>query len=229
MKISALDGRLASAAGLVRQGARFADIGTDHAHLPLALLREGRIESAVCSDINRGPLESAMSNAHDAGLFEKIKFVLTDGAAALADEGLTDVAICGMGGELIAEIIDKAPFLKDERLRLILQPMSRQGQLRLYLAKNGFSVIKEVYSYSQGKYYVTICAEYTGEPYEPSLYERELGRSEFLDTGCTECQGYLDARLRVYEKIARGKRTGGEDECDEALLYQYIKNLRKDI
>ena len=229
MRISMLDGRLASAAGLVRQGARFADIGTDHAHLPLALLREGRIESAVCSDINRGPLESAMANARDAGFFDKIKFVLTDGAAALAGEGLSDVAICGMGGELIAAIIDAAPFLKDENTRLILQPMSRQGQLRSYLAKNGFAVIKEVYSYSQGKYYVTICAEYTGECYEPKLYERELGKPEFLDTGCPECLGYLDARLKVYEKIEKGKREGGEDTCDEALLYQYIKTLRKDI
>ena len=229
MKISALDGRLASAAGLVRQGARFADIGTDHAHLPLALLRDGRIESAVCSDINRGPLDSAMANAREAGFFEKIKFVLTDGAAALAGEGLTDVAICGMGGELIAEIIDNAPFLKDTGIRLILQPMSRQGKLRGYLADNGFSIIKETYSYSQGKYYVTICAEYTGNKRELSLYEKELGRSEFLDTGCAECRGYLDARLHVYEKIARGKSRGGDDACNETLLYQYIKDLRKDI
>lgn len=229
MKGSTLDGRLASAAGLVRQGARFADIGTDHAHLPLALLREGRIEYAVCSDINRGPLESAMSNARDAGFFDKIKFVLTDGAAALADEGLSDVAICGMGGELIAEIIEKAPFLKDKAVRLILQPMSRQGQLRTYLAESGFEITNEVYSYSQGKYYVTFCVEYTGEKHGLSLYERELGKPEFLDTGCRECAGYLDAKARVYNKIARGKLVGGEDECDERLLYQYIKNLRKDI
>ena len=229
MRISALDGRLASAAGLVRQGARFADIGTDHAHLPLALLREGRIEGAVCSDINRGPLESAMANARDAGFFDKIKFVLTDGAAALEGEGLTDIAICGMGGELIAAIIDAAPFLKSEGIRLILQPMSRQGQLRRYLATEGFNVIKEVYSYSQGKYYVTICAEYTGEKYEPTLYERELGKPEFIDTGCPECLGYLDARVRVYTKIANGKREGGEATCDETLLYQYITDLRKNI
>jgi tRNA A22 N-methylase len=170
-----------------------------------------------------------MANAREAGFFEKIKFVLTDGAAALEGEELTDVAICGMGGELIAAIIDASPFLKDEKIRLILQPMSRQGQLRHYLAANGFSVIKEVYSYSQGKYYVTICAEYSGECYEPSLYERELGRVEFLDTGCPECLGYLDARLKVYAKIARGKREGGEDTCDEALLYQYIKELEKQI
>ena len=56
-----------------------------------------------------------------------------------------------------------------------------------------------------------------------------LGKPKFLDTGCTECLGYLDARLKVYEKIAKGKREGGEDTCDEAQLYKYIKALRKDI
>ena len=86
MKDFALDGRLLSVARLVRQGAVFADIGTDHAYLPLALLNERRISRAVCSDINEGPLDSAKANAKDAGLFDKMTFHLADGAAALMDE-----------------------------------------------------------------------------------------------------------------------------------------------
>ena len=224
-----LDERLSCAASFVRRGKRFADIGSDHAYLPIYLAQRGMVDSALASDINEGPVESAIRNINTYGVCDKVSAICSDGLAGARDFAPEDIAILGMGGELIADIIDKAPFLKDKSVRLILQPMSRQGQLRLYLLTNGFSIIKEVYSYSQGKYYVTICAEYTGQRYEPSLYERELGRAEFLDTGCAECQGYLNARLRVYEKIARGKRTGGKDECDEALLYQYIKNLRKDI
>ena len=224
-----LDGRLLSASKFVRQGAIFADVGTDHAHLPIFLLETGKIERAILSDINERPLLSARKNIIEAGLSDRAELVLCDGLTALSQKGITDVAICGMGGEIIAEIIDNAPFLKDTGIRLILQPMSRQGKLRGYLADNGFSIIKETYSYSQGKYYVTICAEYTGNKRELSLYEKELGRSEFLDTGCAECRGYLDARLRVYEKIARGKSKGGDDACNETLLYQYIKDLRKDI
>ena len=123
MKEPRINGRLLSAAEFVRQGARFVDIGTDHAYLPLFLLKSGRVESAICADINEGPLESAKSNAKEAGVTENIDFVLTDGASALSDRGVTDVAICGMGGELIADIIDRAPFLKDANIRLILGPI----------------------------------------------------------------------------------------------------------
>ena len=87
---SVIGKRLLSAAEFVRQGAYFADIGTDHAYLPLFLLKEGKIPRAVCADINRGPLESAQKNAEAEGLSDKIKFFLADGAASLSDEGISD-------------------------------------------------------------------------------------------------------------------------------------------
>ena len=74
----ALNPRLMTAAEFVRQGARFADVGTDHAYLPIFLLSEGKISHAVCSDINEGPLASAVANAREAGLYEKMDFVLTN-------------------------------------------------------------------------------------------------------------------------------------------------------
>ena len=78
MKNFTLDGRLSSAAKFVRQGARFAEIGTDHAYLPIFLLESGRIDYAVCSDINEGPLASARENAREAGVFDKIALKTQD-------------------------------------------------------------------------------------------------------------------------------------------------------
>ena len=154
MRSVTLDGRLNSVGKFVRQGAEFADIGTDHAYLPIYLLKCGRISSAVASDINEGPLASARANAEEMGVSEKIRFVLTDGARGLEDMGITDVAIAGMGGELIADIIENSPFLRDEKIRLILQPMSKQGHLRRYLSERGFDIVAEDYSSSAGKFYV---------------------------------------------------------------------------
>ncbi len=223
MKDFTLDGRLASAFGLVRQGATFADIGTDHAHLPLALLASGRIERAVCSDINEGPLRSAMENAREAGLFSRIDFVLTDGARALSEYGITDYAIMGMGGELIAEIIRSAPHLAAQDVRIIAQPMTRRAHLRGTLAELGFKIINEVYSTAQGRYYVTILAEYTGEKITLTKIERELGYEQFLDTGSPLCRSFLENELSSLERVRQGRGAAGLDCRDEDELINYLK------
>ena len=152
---SSLDKRLLSCADYVRAGAVFADIGTDHGYLPLFLLGEKRIERAYLCDVNAGPLSSAERNAAAEGMLDRCEFILTDGAAALSGKGITDYAICGMGGELIARIIEDATHLKTDGVRLILQPMTKQEYLRRYLASVGFSVLDERFSFDSGKYYVS--------------------------------------------------------------------------
>ena len=85
--------RLAVCAQLVRSGAVLADVGTDHAYLPIHLLSLGKIERAVASDINEGPLEKARTNVMQSGFSDKACTVLTNGAAALSESGATDYAI----------------------------------------------------------------------------------------------------------------------------------------
>ena len=214
--------RLLSAAGFVRQGAYFADIGTDHAYLPLFLLSNGIIERAVCSDVNAGPLASAKSNAKEAGFSEKMVFMLTDGAEALSGLGVTDYAVCGMGGELIANIIDRAPELRDEKINLILQPMTRHGELRRYLCENGFRILNEAHSYEAGKYYVCINARYTGECRSLTDLEAELGEIAPRVELSAEKRGYLESRLRAIKKARDGKIKGGDSASYEnAILDEY--------
>ena len=212
---SSLDKRLLSCAGYVRAGAVFADIGTDHGYLPLFLLRSGRIERAYLSDVNRGPLSSAERNARDEGFFDKCEFILTDGAHALRDKGITDYAICGMGGELIARIIEDAPHLKDERVRLILQPMTKQEHLRRYLALAGFTIIKERFSHDSGKYYVTMVAEYCGESRELSFEEAELGLEASHVEDRIEYLGFLEGKRKAARTALMGKVAGGYDTDED--------------
>ena len=128
----ALDGRLAAAASFVRENAVVADIGTDHAHLPLWLLSAGKIRFAVASDINRAPLERAKKNAAAAGFSDRMDFVLCDGLSGLEPEkrGITDILVCGMGGELIARIVGESEYTRRPGVRLILCPMSQPDKLR---------------------------------------------------------------------------------------------------
>ncbi len=223
---SKLNKRLLCASEFVRQDAYFADIGTDHAYLPLFLLDIGRISSAVCADINRGPLEIAKRNATEAGLYERISFVKTDGAEGLSDMGITDYAICGMGGELIADIIERSPHLMSGDVRLILGPMSKQAHLRRYLSKKGFSRVNEAYSYDAGKYYLTIVAEYTGEPCEISEFEAEFGKIPPRDKFTPEMRGYFDNKIKAIKKIIKGKSHSLSDTAaEQKLLSEFIKRV----
>lgn len=218
-----LDKRLLSCAEFVRAGAVFADIGTDHGYLPLFLLREGRITRAYLSDVNRGPLSSAERNATEEGLSDKCEFILTDGAAALCDKGITDYAICGMGGELITRIIGDAPHLFTEGTRLILQPMTKQECVRRFLVENGFSVITERFSFDSGKYYVTVVAEYTGANGEISDEDAELGFKMAHDGDRVEYLGYLEGKKKAVLKALNGKIKGGVDTSEEEAALRLIE------
>ena len=224
-----LNGRLGSAAAFVRQKAVLADIGTDHAYLPLFLLSEGRIDKAYATDINAGPLRSAEENAIAAGFTDKVTLVLTDGAAALADKGVTDYTVCGMGGELIAEIIDRAPHLRREGVRLILQPMTKQAHLREYLLTHGFAIRAESYSYDAGKHYLCIMAEYSEDfakiSETPCTADYEIAYVGAEIIGWEEYFCYLEAKLRSLTKAAVGKERGGEDNLSERRSIDAIRKV----
>lgn len=221
MRDFTIDQRLLSAADLVRQGAVFADVGTDHAYLPIFLLSRGIIDRAICSDINAGPLESAKANVDKYGFSDKVEFRLTDGARELFDTGATDYAICGMGGELIAKIIDDAQHLKDENVNLILQPMSRQAHLREYLYTHGFAVNSEKYSYSSGKYYVCLRATYTGECASLSDIDYELGQEQPVTD--ESYVGYLRVKYDALCRTIAAKKIGTESTDYEQRLKKAIE------
>ena len=217
MKRALLDARLRSAAKFVRAESVLADIGTDHGYLPVFLLSEGRVRRAVLSDINEGPLSSARENAEASGLSHLCEFYLTDGCHALSGLGVTDYAVCGMGGELIAEIIEHAPHLKDPAVRLILQPMSRPEQLRAYLAAEGIDILSETFVQAAGKAYVCIHAAYSGVPYALSPFSEEFGL--FPDIKNEAFLSYLYSRERAVSAALRGMMQGSEScESLSALL-----------
>ena len=219
----ALNPRLTSAAEFVRQGARFADVGTDHAYLPIFLLSEGRISYALCTDINEGPLASAVANAKDAGLFEKMDFCLTDGAAALSGYGITDMAICGMGGDLIASIVEAAEYLRDENINLILQPMTKQEALRENLYRMGYEIVSESYSCDAGKYYVCMQVTYSGASKAIEEIEREICPVNAKIVNKDLQISYLKKKISTYKKIIGGKKSGGNDNPRELSLVKMIE------
>ncbi len=216
-----IDRRLLAAASFVRRGAVFADIGTDHAYLPVFLVASGIAERAVAADINRGPLERADENIAASGLSGRIETRLTDGLSGLDGLSLTDIAICGMGGELIARIIDAAPFVRDPGIRLILQPMTKAEALREYLLSNGFRIADESLAESDRVYQI-ICAEFCGENDTYSDLELLLGRHN-LERGGELLRSLAETLKRTLNTRIDGKRVSGQDTSYEESI---LKELR---
>ncbi|MBQ7088069.1 MAG: SAM-dependent methyltransferase [Clostridia bacterium] len=159
-----LDKRLSAVAALVRQGSRLADIGTDHAYLPVHLVQSGVCPSAIASDIGAGPLEAAHRTVTENGLTSEITLRLGDGLATVSAGEVEDIAIAGMGGETIAAILEAAPWVQNEGIRLILQPMTRAEDLRRWLLSHGFSVLEEHLIRDKHHLYPVLAAEYTAAP-----------------------------------------------------------------
>lgn len=224
-----LDARLMSAASFVRQDAIFADIGTDHAFLPVFLLECGRIKRAIAADINAAPLSRAEETVRSAGLLDKVELIRTDGAHGLDGRGITDYAICGMGGELIADIVSASRHLENPDINLILIPMSRQGHLRISLMKRGYSIIEERYSVADGKYYVCILASYKGLPTRLDPVSAELGMIPHEDGGRVEYIGYLEGKLAAFTKRRDGLLLGGVDATRECELIEAINERIKAV
>lgn len=155
--------RLLAVAGMVRQGSRVADIGTDHAYLPVYLVQEHIAPCAVATDIRRGPVQAALKTVQQAALTDKICVRLGDGLSPVSPDEAEDIVIAGMGGETIVQILSAAPWVQSPHYRLILQPMSKPEQLHQYLLQNGFEIERE-FLVADGHTYIVLTAVYTGCP-----------------------------------------------------------------
>lgn len=157
-----LQNRLRLIASLVDRGSVVADIGTDHAHLPVYLVKENIIPRAVACDIRPKPLEKGRLYIQANHLEDKISTVLSDGLQELPPETADTFIMAGMGADVLIHILSECEYIRDPRYTLILQPMSRYYELIRYLYKSGFSIITQVCTHEGERLYTVIKARYSG-------------------------------------------------------------------
>ncbi|HEU3981539.1 TPA: tRNA (adenine-N(1))-methyltransferase [Streptococcus pneumoniae] len=152
--------RLELVASFVPQGAILLDVGSDHAYLPIELVERGKIESAIAGEVVEGPYQSAVKNVEAHGLEEKIQVRLANGLAAFEEEDrVSVVTIAGMGGRLIARILEEGLGKLANVERLILQPNNREDDLRIWLQDHGFQIVAESILEEAGKFYEILVVE----------------------------------------------------------------------
>lgn len=210
--------RLIAIAALIRDGQGLVDVGTDHGYLPAHLALSGYHGALFASDIREGPLAAAKRTAAEAGLTERIRFLLCDGLRLCPPEEIDTIVIAGMGGDLIVKILDEAEWCMDARYRLILQPMTKAEVLRYWLVNNGFSIASETLTEDGGIVYQIIETCFGGETElndaELFVGKRSLCRDQAL------YNGQVEKLYMRFERAVEGMR--GREELPRLKLYREI-------
>ena len=210
-----LSNRLLACCSFVPPGDRVADVGCDHGYLSIHLLQNGIASSAIASDVNEQPLQSAKHNAAKFGVQDKITFQLSDGVQNIPRD--FDCMVCaGMGADTMMSILDAAPWLKSEKYRLILQCQSKRPELRKYLYQQGYAIRRETLAQdskfiypimevvfapgenlSGAEYYITPALRQSGSPLLNPFYDRVVGGIR------TSVEGLARTGGEKYEEMKR--------------------------
>lgn len=152
------DERLNAVKNFVRQGSKVADIGTDHAYLPIELVKSHQVSKVIAADKNFFPCQAARKNISAAGLENFIEVRQGDGLKVLQLGEVDTICISGMGGVLITEILSAAPEILNSAENLILQPMNAAEELKNFLRENNWLIGDEDLAEEGGIIYEIILA-----------------------------------------------------------------------
>lgn len=199
-----------------------ADIGTDHGYVAEMLLLDNICERIIATDLNEGPLNRAIEHLTLAGLKSKCDFRLGSGLTLLKENEVDAIIIAGMGGELIADIIETSRNIADKAKELILQPMTTADRLRRYLYENGFkivdeNVVKELHHY----YFIIKAIPAQIEPVEEIFYEISKILLEKKEPVFIE---YLNKQLNINENIIRSIEKNNNSDYNEKIEIIKTKN-----
>ncbi len=224
VRMVSLGSRLLLCASMVRRSSRAADIGTDHAYLPIYLVQNGLVSSVIASDVREKPLKTAARNIRRFKS-DIITVRLSDGLSNILPDEADDIIIAGMGGKSIINIIKNAPWLKDRSKHLIIQPMTSEPELRLFLSQNGFAVKKEMAAAEDRHVYTAMLAAFGPENIQTGEIFPYVGKVK-PDTRAN--RAYIAKQLHRLQKRADGLRVSGslpEAEKAEKIISE-INKLR---
>lgn len=155
-----ISNRLKCVASMIDKCNSIADIGTDHGYLPIYLIENAVCDTAIASDIKKGPLNKAKINIKKYNMEEKIQCRLGAGLNTIKENEVDSAVISGMGGNLISDIIDNDLEVFKSLKYAVLQPVQNPEVLRKYLYGKGFNIIDEELCIDENKYYEIIKVEY---------------------------------------------------------------------
>lgn len=196
-----------------------ADIGTDHGYVATELIKKGRAKKVIASDVRQGPLDAAIENIRKNKMEDVIEARLGSGLSVLNNNEADTAVIAGMGGELICQIIsDDIEIAK--KLKLVLQPMNSQYELRKFLIENGFEIkLEDIECEGERVYNIFIVEKGNMTPFEKDIYYHI---PEYLKNNERFLMLY-NKKKREFTKIIKGLENS--KNCDYDKLNYYKKSL----
>ncbi|PUA46632.1 tRNA (adenine-N(1))-methyltransferase [Pseudomonas protegens] len=220
--------RLARVAAHVPNGARLADIGSDHGYLPLALISRGTIVAAVAGEVALTPFRSARRAVLESGREQQISVRLADGLAAIeAADGITAISLCGMGGETIRDILDRGQARLSGAERLILQPNGGEQPLRQWLMEHGYRILaEEVLRENRFDYEIIVAERATPVQYSArELYFGPLQMQTRSPAFLAKWQRLLRLKQRTLESFTRAQAVPDAKVQDLGRQVRWISEL----
>ena len=210
-----LSDRLSSVKNTVIECDTACDVGCDHGFVSIELVKTGVAKRVIACDINKGPLEAAGRNISAANLSDRIETRLGDGLSRVSvADSVESIVIAGMGGSLMAKILEEGKEVAAKAKQLVLQPQSENFLVRKWLRDNGYTILKEQMLVDMGKYYVIIDAR-PGSciPQDPSMTELYDTYSEYLIKNKDEVlKAYLEKSVKISSGYLSGIESGRNGE-----------------
>lgn len=201
-----------------------ADIGSDHAYLPCYCVLHNRIASAIAGEVVEGPYQAAKRKVEQLYLEDKISVRKGNGLAVLSPGEADVITICGMGGALIRDILERGKDKLQGVQRLVLQPNIGAHNIRQWLIENGWELKKEQILKEDGKIYEVLCAE-KGNSMQPYKEQERAGvlMGPFLlqeknAVFVEKWQHELKSFKMIYEQLSKAAETEEMNKKREELI-----------
>ena len=203
---------------MVPQSNVIADIGSDHALLPIALVLNGKVTRAYASEVNEGPYEATVKNIEKHGVSNYVIAVLSDGISEL-EKDVNTISICGMGGSLIVDILDKGKAKLDHVSTLVLQPNNNEENVRIWLMNNGYEISFEKLIEEDGRFYEIIKATKGNSNYnKEELFVGPVLLKEKGEAFVRKWSNHRAYLLKIIENI-------NDKDCSSCKMLEYIVSL----